>query len=1065
MSTNHNDFTNLDSNENSSSINTCQPWTLSINQTLSTFSTNKESGLSETEAENRIQEYGENLLDDDSGVSFVSIVIRQVFNAMILVLLICMAISFGIKDYIAGGVIAGVFFINVGVGVLQELRAEKTMASLRSLSSPTAHVIRSEKDMTLPSKLLVPGDLVLLRVGDTIPADSRILTSLNFETDEALLTGESVPVAKEHESVFEANTPVGDRINMAFSSSMVTKGRATAIVVATGMNTEIGKTAASLKGANKTKFMARRGDLNEMNKKQKVTAFGGIIYDMIGAFLGTNRGTPLQRLLSQLSIFLFLVAVVLAIIAMAAQKFKLNREVAVYAIALAISMIPASLVVVLTITMSVGAKSMVRRHVIVRKLDSLEALGAVNDICSDKTGTITQGKMLARNAWIPQLGEVQVSKVNEPFNPHSGEAVMTTEDEKTPLDKDVFVNDSKFLQFVRCGSLANVATVREDYVGDDAVNKQWIAHGDPTEIAIQVFVYRFGFPRQKLTDEADPEFKLQTEFPFDSTVKRMSSVYKQRGDENGHFCVYTKGAVERILDVCTTWNGDNGTEVNLTQSGKDIISQKAESFAAQGLRVLALAFRPLDCDTNPVIWEKIDRNDVESNLNFIGLIGIYDPPREESSRSVLKCRRAGINVHMLTGDHPSTAQAIAKEVGILPKNLYEYSPDVVKAMVMTAPEFDALTDNQIDQLPVLPLVIARCAPQTKVRMIEALHRRKAFTAMTGDGVNDSPSLKIADVGIAMGITGSDVAKDASDIVLSDDNFASIYNAIEEGRRMTDNIRKFALHLLAGNISQVLFLVVGLAFKDVDDYSVFPLSPVEVLWIIMITSSFPAMGLGVEDAEPDIMEREPTDPKSVIFTWEVIIDMLVYGVIIATVCLVTFVIVVYAYGNGDLAYDCNERYSYACRYVYRGRSTSFVEMTWCLLILAWEVTDLKRSIFRNLVAGSFSPTAWKQFGKDLYKNKMLFWSIVLGFVCVFPIIYIPVINKKVFKHSPISWEWALAFAGLLVFLIGTELYKWAKRVYFRRHTFVTQTNLPFQDNEASEWSKSSFSRYSTMASSV
>jgi Ca2+-transporting ATPase len=518
--------------------------------------------------------------------------------------------------------------------------------------------------------------------------------------------------------------------------------------------------------------------------------------------------------------------------------------------------------------------------------------------------------------------------------------------------------------------------------------------------------------------------------------------------------VYTKGAVERLLGICSHWYGDaagHPEKQPLEKADCDRIFETVNSLASEGLRVLAFAQR----NDNSTNWTETTREVVEQNLTFLGLVGIYDPPREESAGAVKQAHLAGINVHMLTGDHPGTAKAIAQEVGILPKNLSKFAPDVVESMVVTATQFDAMSDEQIDAMPLLPLVIARCAPQTKVRMIDALHRRKAFTAMTGDGVNDSPSLKRADVGIAMGIAGSDVAKDVSDIVLSDDNFASIMNAVEEGRRMSDNIQKFALHLLAGNIAQAAFLVGGLGFKDVDGFSVFPLSPVEVLWIIMITSSFPAMGLGQEQAEPDIMRKRPRDPRKSIFTTEIIIDMLVYGVWLAIINVVTFVGLVYGKGDGELGQYCNEEFSDSCKWVFRARSTAFVEVTWALLFLAWEIVDMRRSMF-CMTPGAKSPV--KQCFKDIWRNQLLFWSIVGGFVTVFPIIYIPVINYTVFKHSPITWEWGVAFVGLIVFMIGVELWKWAKRVYFR-HCGPTASDS--HDSIIGQH----FERYNTIASSA
>lgn len=1036
------------------------PWTLSIDQAINSFQTHAFNGLSSDEAKSRLETYGPNQLDQGEGVSALKVFVRQVCNAMILVLIISMAISFGIKDWIAGGVIAGVIAINVIVGFIQEFQAEKTMDSLRSLSSPTARLIRNGVDETSPSIEVVPGDLVVVKVGDTIPCDIRIIDSMNFETDEALLTGESLPVSKEPNITFPLDCGVGDRINMAYSSSIVTKGRAHGICTSTGMNTEIGVIAMSLRSQNKGFRTVKRDEFGKARTVDYAGAFLGTIKDGVGAFLGVNVGTPLHRKLAQLAIWLFGVAVIFAIIVMAAQKMKVDKDVAIYAIAVALSMIPSSLVVVLTITMAVGTKVMVTRNVIVRKLDSLEALGSVNDICSDKTGTLTQGKMVGRKVWIPTVGTYQVINSTEAFNPTIGNVTFSPntphhdaseDDVNDPIPQP---NPPRFAEWLDVASLANIANINYDNN-----ENTWRANGDPTEIAIQVFSHRMKWQRPLWIEGDNPKFSHLAEYPFDSSIKRMTAVYRE--NSNGAVHVFTKGAVERVLGCCTTWYGGSNPDANglcqLTEADKEKIFENMDALAKQGLRVLAFS-RKIYNGPESTDWKETDRHTIENNLNFLGLIGIYDPPRLESAGAVKRCHKAGINVHMLTGDHPGTAKSIAQEVGILPTNLYHYDDEVVKVMVMTAQEFDALSDDQIDQLPVLPLVIARCAPQTKVRMIDALHRRKKFCAMTGDGVNDSPSLKRADVGIAMGIAGSDVAKDASDIVLSDDNFASILNAVEEGRRMTANIQKFVLHLLAGNVSQALFLLVGLAFKDINDKSVFPLSPVEILWIIMITSSFPAMGLGVEKPAPDIMDRPPVDPRSGVFSWEILVDILVYGLWIAAVCLVDFAGIVYGEGEGQLGKDCNSGYTIEhgvelCDYVFRARSTSFLTMTWCLLLLAWEVIDLRRSVF---AMHPETDTPYTQVFRDLWSNQFLFWSVIIGFITAPPLLYIPVINHDVFKHGPISWEWGVSVASVLVFFVGAESYKFCKRIYYRNKDKV--------QNPEGEYGNSPFSAYASMSRS-
>ncbi|KIX08336.1 potassium/sodium efflux P-type ATPase, fungal-type [Rhinocladiella mackenziei CBS 650.93] len=994
-------------------------------------------GLSPAEAQSRLGEYGRNELDDGPGVQPLKILLRQVANAMMLVLIMAMAVSFGIKSWIEGGVVAGVISLNIVVGFFQEFNAEKTMDSLRSLSSPTANVVRGGETINVPTAELVPGDIVELKLGDTVPADLRLLESLNFETDEALLTGESLPIAKDEEAVFDPETGPGDRLNVAYSSSTVTKGRARGIVYATGMYTEIGSIAAALrKGTSKVRPVKRRAD-GSAHPLRYAESWTMTFADAVGRFLGVNVGTPLQKKLSRLAMLLFGIAVVCAIIVLAANEFSNNSEVIIYAVATGLSMIPASLIVVLTITMAVGTKRMVKRHVIVRKMDALEALGGVTDICSDKTGTLTQGKMVARKCWIPSRGVYSIGVSNEPFNPTLGDLThypgKPEDGEKAGEERiaeysAVTKDNPELTAFLSVASLANLAHVHSNKEG------VWHARGDPTEIALQVFASRFDFNRSKFLDGEKPRFKQVSEYPFDSDVKRMSVIFEDT--ESKDQMVYTKGAVERILDQCVTlrWSVEDEAEVELDDNKMQIILRNMEALASQGLRVLALASRPYD----PRSGRRASRDgpppreEVERNLVFRGLIGLYDPPRPESANAVKRCHRAGIKVHMLTGDHAGTARAIAVQVGILP-DMSKVSAPVAKSMVMTAQEFDRHTDDELDQLPVLPLVIARCAPNTKVRMIEALRRRNAFMAMTGDGVNDSPSLKIADVGIAMGMAGSDVAKDASDIVLTDDNFASILNAIEEGRRMFDNIQKFVLHLLAENIAQACTLLIGLAFKDASGLSVFPLAPVEILWVIMITSGMPDMGLGMEVASPDILERPPQNLKRGVFTLEVMFDMLAYGLWMSALCLSSFLLVVYGFGEGNLGSNCNDSYSEQCDTVFRARATTFVSLTWFALFLAWEMVDMRRSFFRMQPGSKRYFTQWIF---DVWRNKFLFWAIIAGFVTIFPTLYIPVINHDVFKHTGISWEWGIVFVQAALFFLGAETWKWGKRVYFRRRAAKT-----------------------------
>ncbi|KAK8097456.1 hypothetical protein PG984_016595 [Apiospora sp. TS-2023a] len=1038
---------------------------LSWEDVLSELGTDALDGLSADEAESRKTRFGPNELGDAEGVQPLKIIIAQIANAMTLVLILAMAVSFGIQSWIEGGVISAVILLNVVVGFFQEYSAEKTMDSLRSLSSPTATVIRAGKSQVVPSSQIVPGDIVEVKMGDTLPADIRLVEAKNFETDEALLTGESLPVRKSQNQIFDDTTGPGDRLNIAYSSSAVTKGRAKGIVFATGEYTEIGAIASALNQKESKVRPVKRKPNGHANPARYLEAYTLTLGDALGRFLGVNVGTPLQRKLSKLAMLLFAIAVVCAIVVLAANRFDSRQEVVIYAVATGLSMIPASLVVVLTITMAAGTKRMVQRHVVVRNLKSLEALGAVTDICSDKTGTLTQGKMVARAAWVPGMGTYTVETSDDPFNPTIGSVSF---DARKPTDMDLKNsqgNDSssrerkadpaQLLQdsttsgghlqdFLSVATLANLATVHSG--GDD--DGTWHARGDPTEIAIQVFAHRFSRNRLDLVgDDKTKEWTDVAELPFDSDVKRMSVIMRE--NRTGKDWVFTKGAVERVIETCTSYctGGGGGqpeskqTAVSreMTDEYREEILRNMEVFAGMGLRVLALASRQSDDKDKPTPKDgkgegdsgkeaDIDRALVERDLVFRGLVGLYDPPRAESAPAVRSCHEAGISVHMLTGDHPETAKAIAIEVGILPSKMGRLSADIAAAMVMTAGQFDALSDDEIDRLPVLPLVIARCAPSTKVRMIEALHRRGKFCAMTGDGVNDSPSLQRADVGIAMGQAGSDVAKDASDIVLMDDNFASIVSAIEEGRRIFDNIQKFVLHVLAENIAQAGTLLVGLAFKDTTGLSVFPLAPVQIIWVIMVTSGLPDMGLGFERAVPGIMQRPPQSLKTGIFTAEFLVDMVVYGLWIAALCLATFSLVVFGFGGGDLGSNCNSDYTEACDTVFRARATTFATLTWFALFLAWEMIDQRRSFFRMQPGSKKYFTQWT---RDIWRNQFLFWAVIAGFVTIFPALYIPVLNHAVFKHTGISWEWGIVFVASALFFAGVEGWKWGKRVYFRR----------------------------------
>ncbi|KAH6952601.1 potassium sodium efflux p-type fungal-type [Fusarium avenaceum] len=1047
------------------------PFLLTIEETAEALGTSIDKGLTSQQVAQAQEKYPKNELDVGGTIPWYSILTKQLLNAMIIVLAFAMALSFGIKDYIEGGVLVFVIVLNVTIGFWQEYRAEKRMDALRALSSPSAMVLRDGKTQVISNPEVVPGDIVLLKMGDTVPADLRLFEAMNLACEEGQLTGESIPVEKITDNNITApgteklvqsedEIGIGDRVNMAYATTVVRKGRGRGIVTSTGMSTEVGKIAAST--SKKTRKAGRSMNYKKYGKKQPFVGASKRAYDVIGKFLGLTEGTPLQRKLSALAYVLFGCAIILAIVVFAVNKFDMKNEVIIYATSLGIAIIPESLVAVLTITMVVAVTVMRKANVVVRDLSALEALGGVTNICSDKTGTLTEGAMIVRKAWIPSSHIYTVRDSQSPNDPTKGRVTYSKQNDAEPEEKEAprdydrersaavlkfDVPDEKLNQnqnnnqsrkpepevecemtdelsaFLLSSALCNLATVRYD---DE--EEKWQVTGEPTEIALQVFTHRFNSGKKTLEGDG---WKQIAEFPFDSSIKRMSVIYDApegaKGSiiETDNSMVFTKGAVERVLDLCD-YVGTGADQQTMTDELKESVLEQMNNLASQGQRVLAIAYRPWDGRftakqaSSPAEDEKL-RTEVEQGLILLGLAGIYDPPRRETKPSIAECSNAGIRVHMLTGDHPETAKAIAKEVGIIPKNLGVLPDHVAKSIVQKATDFDRMTDDEIDALEELPLVIARCAPDTKTRMIDALRRRGAFMAMTGDGVNDAPSLSRADVGIAMG-SGSDVAKSASKIVLTDDKFNSIVAAIREGRRMFDNIQKFVLHLLTSNVGEVILLVCGLAFVDDSGFSVFPVSPLQIIWINMATSSFPAFGLGREQGAQDIMRKPPQDKKRGVFTNQIIVDMIVYGIIMGACTMCTFCIIIYGANGGNLGEECNQRYSEACIPVFKARAATFAELTWLILISAWEFKSLRRSIFR------LNPDDDSKFPvfKDIYSNRFLFWSVIIGGLSVFPVVYIPVLNHKFFKHTGITWEWALSVGFTVVFVAGIELWKMTKR---------------------------------------
>lgn len=910
-----------------------------------------------------------------------------------------MALSYGTLDFIEGAVITAVILLNIILGYVatphleaerlttcrrfvQDYQAEKTMKSLQGLAAPTCKVVRNHgKVESVKAETLVVGDIVQISVGDVVPADLRVFDGVNLEINEALLTGESLPVIKTPKTTLNVvDIPLGDRTNCAYSATTVTKGRGSGVVIGTGMETEVGRIAEMLQD-------------RKISIGSPFTRFFKSLWNGIKSTLGLV-GTPLQVTLSKFAILLFGLALLLAIIVFSVNKWDLKDEVVIYGICVAVAVIPESLIAVLTITLAIGIKAMAKGHVIVRRMQALEAIGGITHICSDKTGTLTQGKMIARKIWVPEIGTLGIHDTTDTLDPTSGRAMLDGKAIDKSTENEMLL---KLLDSVALCNLSSVYNNLEEGIG--RATSSWTAVGEPTDIALQVLAMRFGHGKADIL--ADDGMTFVAEHPFNSAIKRMSVAYKNRTTDTIE--VFLKGAGEAVLPLLTS-----------TPAEKAQIEKRMSELAREGLRVLCIATKSI-----PSSSDVTSREWTESNLMFLGLVGLYDPPRLETAGAIAACKQAGINIHMLTGDHIDTATAIAKEIGLLTNLMAK----ATNTLVMQGGQFDKLSEAEIDALDTLPLVLARCSPATKVRMVDALHRRQGFCVMTGDGVNDAPALKRADVGIAMGLNGSDVAKDAADMVLTNDDFASIVKAVEEGRRLFANIQKFLMHLLISNIAQVILLLIALAFRDHTGASVFPLSPLEILWVNMITSSFLALGLGMEEKTSDIMLRPPHSLRIGVFTRELIVDKMIYGTIMGSLCLAAFVIVVYGAGHGDLGESCNQEYNSSCDVVFRARATVFATLSFLILVTAWEVKHFSRSLF-NLDPTRF--TGPFSVFKAVWYNRFLFWAVISGFVITFPVVYIPVVNKVVFKHMDITWEWGVVVGCLVVYVAGVECWKAIKR---------------------------------------
>ena len=822
--------------------------------------TNCQNGLSSNQVQENMKKYGLNELQEKKKDSLLKKFLEQFKDFSIIVLIIAAIVS-GVVGVAQGEgfsdtiIILIVVILNAVIGVAQESKAEKSLEALKKLSSHASKVIRNGKEQVIPARELVPGDLVIIETGDYIAADLRIIEAVNLKSQEASLTGESVPVEKITEKIDGNEIGIGDRKNMLFSSSLITYGRGKAIVVNTGMNTEVGKIAGMLDNAEK-------------------------------------QETPLQQKLNDLgkTLGIACLAICAVIFVIGLLQGKEIIDMFMTAVSLAVAVIPEGLVAVSTIVLAIGVQKMVKKHAIVKKLPAVETLGSSTVICSDKTGTLTQNKMTVEKVFCDD--ELQdVKKVN------------TTEDFKKLVYNCMLCNDSRLLED---GQLA----------------------GDPTETALVDMAFKLDYEQSIYRENPRVE-----EVPFDSERKLMTTVNKK----NGKYIVYTKGGVDELLKCCNSflYKGEVRTSIN---NYAKWIRENNEKMAKDALRVLAFAYKELDH-----MPSKTEMKTIESDLTFIGMVGMIDPPRIEAKKAVEKCKKAGIKTVMITGDHKVTAVAIAKKLGILKD----------ESEALTGTELEKMTDEELTKNVRKYSVYARVSPEHKVRIVKAWQANGEVVAMTGDGVNDSPALKTADIGCAMGKVGTEVAKEAADVILTDDNFATIVSAVEEGRRIYDNILKVIQFLLSCNVGEVIVLLLATLFAPqigqwfgISDITMIQvLLPIHILWINLVTDTFPALALAFDPANKDIMDRKPVKRNEGIFTKGRTFRIIYQGIMIGGLTLVAYLI---GLGTTNKAID---GLTLEQTKIEVGQTMAFIVLAFSELIHVFNIRDNKNSIFKTGILGN------------------------------------------------------------------------------------------------------------------
>jgi Ca2+-transporting ATPase len=908
---------------------------MEIEQVLNELST-EENGLSQEEAAKRLSEYGLNELKKEKGRSPIKLFLTQFTDILIIILLIATGLSLAVGEAIDALIIFVIVIVSALLGFAEEYRSEKAVEALKKMTAPTAIVLRDGKELKIPAGQIVPGDIVLLYTGDKIPADARLLEAFNLKLDEAALTGESAPVNKDI-TAFPEETQLNDRLNMVFTGTVVVYGRGKAAVTSTGMNTEFGKIA---------KLVQTTGEEETPLEKRMATVgkWIGIMAILVCVGVGTIGVLEGRNIIDML----------------------------LWAVSLAVAAVPEALPAIVTGALAVGMYRMAKVNTIVKRLPAVETLGCTSVICSDKTGTMTKGEMTVQRAYANDKA-IKVSGIG-----------YAPEGEFLYEGKKIDPSAEELRTLLRVSTLCNDAKLEKE-----TETERWIVKGDPTEGALVVAAAKAGLWKEDL-EQMEPRIG---EIPFSSERKRMTTVHEISGKKK---VAYMKGAPEIVLEKCSKILLD-GKAQKLTKGKRSQLLKVTETMAMQALRNLGFALTELPEDV-----EEFDEK-IEKDFTFVGIMGMIDPPREEVKDAIYICRNAGINVVMVTGDHKLTAAAVAKELNLLGENVEE-------GKVLTGTELDRLNDEQLTEIVENVVIYARVSPEHKMRIVKAWKSKGQVVAMTGDGVNDAPALKMADIGVSMGVTGTEVTKEASDMVLADDNFASIVKAVREGREIYDNIKKYLTYLLRCNIMEILVMFIavvsvpylarifspGADVSSIGDATV-ALTAVQLLWVNLTTDGLPAIALGVDPGDPDLMERKPRNPKESVFTRDVKVYLSAVPILMTALLLFGY----FYYRPWESAYQLTE-----------ARTQLLTAMILMELTNAIAARSLKYPVLKV----------------GVFKNKFLWYAILSSMALQMIVLYTPGVQAifGVSSPEPLDWAFAILFAIIVFGSLETGKYIANKR---------------------------------------